>query len=84
MSKLLKTRLWAKIIWNLVIIWSCDFNIIQLIIRNIDKIQLKKIRKILNLISFNNKYILALNNTNINIIKDLKLTIIKKYWKCIS
>lgn len=49
--------------------------------RNIDKILLVEVVKMLSLINLNSKYIQVINNININTVKYLGLTNIKKYQK---
>lgn len=48
-------------------------------IGNANKIVIAKVAKILSVINFDNKYNWAINNANIDIAEDLKLTGIKKY-----
>lgn len=45
-------------------------------------IEQAKVAKILSLIDFNIKYMLAIKNINMDSIRDLKLTDMKKYWRC--
>lgn len=51
---------------------------------NINKIILVKIVKILNIMDFKHKKHFLISNIDTNIIKNLKLTNIKKYWKYIN
>lgn len=50
-----------------------------LVIKNIDKIRIAEIIKILNTINFNDKRNWVISNSDINTAADLKLTNIKKY-----
>lgn len=52
--------------------------------KNINKTLIAKVVKILSIINLNNKYDQAISNNNINVIKDLRLTNTKKYWRCIG
>lgn len=49
------------------------------IIENIDKTAIAKFAKVLSTINLSNKYNWAINNTDINITRNLRLTSIKKY-----
>lgn len=44
-------------------------------------IKLAKIVKLLSLIDFDTKNIYVINNTNMDIAKNLELTNVKKYWR---
>lgn len=41
-----------------------------------------EVAKVLNIINLGNKYSWAISNADINATGDLRLTGIKKYWKC--
>lgn len=58
---------------------KCGKNRGLLAIENANKIVIAKVAKILSVINFDNKYNWAINNANIDIAEDLKLTGIKKY-----
>ena len=51
-----------------------------LAIKNIDKIAMAEVAKMLSAIDFDHKYSWAISNGNIIATKNLRLTGIKKYW----
>lgn len=58
-------------------------NVGSLAIENVDKIVMAKTAKMLSTIDFNNMYNWVINNADIDVVKNLKLTGIKKYLICI-
>ena len=55
-----------------------------LAMKNIDKTTIIEITKILNAIDLGSKYSWAINNTNIDAARNLRLITIKKYWRYIG
>lgn len=55
-----------------------------LLVEKIDKAVIVKVAKVSSVIDISNKYRWAINNIDIDVAGDLKLTGIKKYWKCIG
>ena len=52
--------------------------------KNVDKIMLIEIVRMLNPMNFDRKYIWIINNVDINTFRNLRLTNIKKHWRFID
>ena len=53
----------------------------QLAIRNVDKIAQVEVARTSRPMDLDGKYIWAINNIDIEAVRDLRLTSIKKYWR---
>lgn len=55
-----------------------------LALENIDKSAIAEVVKLSSIIDLGNIYNWAISNANIDTARDLRLTDIKKYWRCTS
>lgn len=53
-----------------------------LAIKNVNKIAIAEVAKVSNTINLDDKYNWTISNGNIDVTEDLRLTGIKKYWRC--
>ena len=56
----------------------------SLVMENVDKITMAEVVKVSNAIDLGNKYSWIISNGDIDVAGDLKLTDIKKYWRCVG